>query len=293
MTFAVCVAWGVSGCSALIGLDKSYSLGQAGTAGTDAGSDSPSTGGSAGIGGTGGSSTGGSSGSPPDASGGAAASVIMPVEYECVGGSSCASPGASSAAVLFQKATTSGELVWAFSAGGPTGTAYGSVTDSASQIYTQDSVVRKTDLASHIAVTFWYKCGSTSGVNSLTWTYGSGDTEGLLIAGHVKGISSSGCRDAAANFLASASNTPYTSAPATPIPGQSEWMVGLVAVGFGTNPSSLSATAPWTLRASTAGSGNPIGLMDQVVTTTSGSYVASGTGAESGAIYFPAILTFH
>lgn len=241
-------------------------------------------GGKAGIGGKAGVGGGGST----------AANNISVVEYICVnntGVSGCQANGTSSATATFGTSTTSGELIFAITTGGITGTAYGSVTDSGSQSYTQDATLRKTGIGSHFASTVWFICGSASGISSFTWTYGSGDGNGSsLIVAHVKGIATSSCKDTSVNYPASASNTPFTSSSITPATGHNEWIVGVVATGFSDSPT-LTATSPYTLKSSTVG-GNPIALMDQFVISTSGTYAGAGTGSFSGAIYFPATISF-
>lgn len=222
-------------------------------------------------------------------------SPITVVEYLCAGGAVCnTTPGSTSASVTFGTATTAGELIFAATSGSTTGTAYGSVTDSASQTYTQDANIRRTGIGAHQAATVWYFCGSASGVTSFTWTYGSGDgSTSRMIVAHVKGIAASSCRDTSANFPASASNTPFSSTSITPASGHAEWIVGPVISAFGTN-TTISATSPWTLEKGTASqpANDNLFLFDQIVPSTSGSYSVAGTGTSGTAIYFPSIIAF-
>ena len=218
---------------------------------------------------------------------------ISAVEYVCANstGSPCQNTaGTSSVTVTLGTSTTSGEAIVAFTSGGLNGSACGSLTDSGSQVYSQDSSVQKFGVSSHYALCGWYLCGSASGITSLTWTYGSGDTKGnaTLIVAHATGVATSGCRDVAANFI-STSGSPISSGSVTPSSGQNEWFV-CPAWNYEGTP--FSTSSPWTVRVtSTDGNGAEVSLIDQIVSSTSSSYSCPGswTGGSVGTI---AIFTF-
>jgi hypothetical protein len=224
---------------------------------------------------------------------------ITVVEYVCgshLGAGGCATSGASSVTLTFGVNTLAGEAIIAISQGNPTGTGYGSVTDSGSEAYNQDPTLQKTGIGAHQAVTLWYLCNVSAGISSFTWTYGSGDgNNSQIILAHVRGLNTSSttaCRDSSKNFPASASNTPFSSTSDTPTASKKMLIMGPVTTAFGT-ATTVSATAPWTLEKSTNNGGsNNFSWFDQIVSSTSGSYSVSGTGTSGTAIYFPAIAAF-
>ena len=224
---------------------------------------------------------------------------ITVVEYDCAtetGGAGCTqtfTSSATSAKVTLGTATTSGEAIVVITLGGAGGSAYGSVTDSGSQTYTQDATVKKTGVSGHYDFTVWYVCGSASGITYVTWTFGSGDAAvySTMLVAHAKGVATSSCRDVAANFPSSAASTPFSSSSVTTTYAN-EWLVGPVFA----NPSSyatMTGTGNFTaeLNAENA-NGQTMAWLDGIVTAT-GSYDTTGTGSVSGSYYYPAIVTFH
>lgn len=229
--------------------------------------------------------------------GGSSQNVSVPtvIEYLCsnnLGMGGCQADGSTSATITLGSTTVLNDCLVVFTAGSPTGTNYGTVIDSSSTSYTQDPVLRKTGIGAHIATTSWSKCGLPAGITSVTWTYGSGDSASgsHMIVVHLKNVSA---YSTSANFPASASNTPYTSASITPTAGHAMWIGTVVQTAFGTS-TTISATSPWTLRIVTGAQPvvNSIALFDQIITSTSGSYSGQGTGTTASAMYFPGIVAY-
>lgn len=129
------------------------------------------------------------------------------MEYDCT--SSAVSPapclGAGSAStsftVNFSTPTAANDAIIVKTWSSPTGTAYVTVTDNASQNYTQDPIVKVTGEFAHYSSTLFYLCHLVAGIKSVTWTFGSGDTAtySWMAATRLKGLSAP-CADVAANF---------------------------------------------------------------------------------------------
>jgi hypothetical protein len=222
---------------------------------------------------------------------------ITVVESQCMdshsGPAPCVAGGSGSYYQLnLGTSTTAGELIVVRTWGGPGGTAYGSVTDSAGQTYTQGPTVGITGLASHYDATIFSKCNSAAGVSWVQWTFGSGDTYSYAWMGvtHVQNLATS-CADAAANYTA-AQGTPFTG-PATGTTGYPNEFI-FAPVDYYTNTgTTISATGAWAIPIQgTDASSFQHGFLTQTVSSV-GSYAATGTGTGASTFYILAVKSFH
>ena len=172
--------------------------------------------------------------------------------------------------------------------GGTGASAYGAVTDSGSETYTQDSTLAIKGMSAHYDSTVWYICGAAAGITSVTWTYGTADSASgaMMIVAHAQGIRASSCRDVAANYPSSAQSSPWASSSVTTT-SANEWLVGPV---FENGGNSLAASGNWSAEVEAqTGTGKMVAFFDQKVSST-GSF--QNTGSDSGGQAFPAIITF-
>jgi hypothetical protein len=187
--------------------------------------------------------------------------------------------------------TTAGELIVVLVAEGPSGSAGGTLTDSASEAYTQDN--QETGLGSdQYAVTTFYLFNSAPGVTSVTYKQNSSNVcaYGKMYAAHYTGIALTSAHDASANF-GSGQASPWSSKSlSTSQP--SELLVGFLWDHASSNGVTFTATGGWTLAAHTEdGHGDYIVYLDQIVSST-GSYAATGTSSNTGANNYAAISAF-
>ncbi len=191
----------------------------------------------------------------------------------------------------FGTSTTAGELIVVVVSEGPSGSAGGTLTDSASQAYTLDN--QETGLGGNqYAVTTYYLFNSAAGVTSLTYKQNSSNScaYGKMYAAHYTGVATALAHDASANF-GSGQASPWSSQPVS-ASQPSELVVGFLWDHAGSSGVTFTATGGWTLAAHTEdGHANYIAYLDQIVSST-GSYAVTGTSSNTGANNYPAISAF-
>ena len=194
-------------------------------------------------------------------------------------------------AVTFGTATTAGELIVAVVSEGPSGSAGGTLSDGASQVYTQDN--QATGLGGNqYAVTTFYRFNSAAGVTSITYKQNSSNicAYGKMYAAHYTGIATALAHDASADFGSSQTSPWSSQSLSTSQP--SELLVGFLWDHAGSSGVTFTATGGWTLAAHAEdGHGNYIAYLDQIVSST-GSYAVTGTSSNAGANNYTALSAF-
>ncbi len=172
----------------------------------------------------------------------------------------------------------------------------GTITDSASQVYTKATNAYTGLLGGHGDYTVWYFANSASGVTSVTWTPEASDvsTNSAMIVAHYKGLITS-AHDVATVWSGTAQASPFTGTSGTTTNAH-DLLIGPTFVdGSVANCSdkTVTGTGGWTAQAyvSENADGSTAALLDKVVTST-GSYTATGTSSATGTCIHAGIETF-